>query len=128
MRLFSVRIAIPLIGQVLCAASYFMSPANGEEAAPADTAAFVSYCEAPDHFNACRLTVVVVNNRTLIKLISHQHGCIIPKELGEDTRTRSAVATKSILAHLKTTAASRPPKTDDAILASIKTLWPEKCE
>jgi hypothetical protein len=105
-----------------------MSPARAEETAPADTAAYVSYCEDSDHFNTCRLTVVNVNNRTLIKLINHQHGCIIPNELGENTRARSGVATKAILAHLKTAVASPPPKTDDAILFSIKTLWPEKCE
>ncbi len=128
MRLFPLPIIISLIGQALCVISYFMSPARAEEAAPADTAAFISYCEDASHFNTCRLTVVNLNNRTLIKLINHQHGCIIPNELGENTRARSAVATKAILAHLKIAAASRPPKTDDAILVSIKTLWPGKCE
>ena len=128
MRLSFLPIIILLISQSLCAAPCFISIAKAEETAPADTSAFVSYCEDPDHFGICRLAVVAVNNKTLISLIGHHHGCIIPNELGENTRARSAVATKAILSYLKTNPASRPSRTDDAILAAISALWPEKCE
>ena len=125
----SIRIMILLLAQALCAASCYISPARADETAPADTSGFVSYCEDPGHFDTCRLAVVVVNNRTLIAVtFNHQHGCLIPNELGENTRARSGVATKAILAYLKTAAASRPPNTNDAILAAIKALWPQKCE
>jgi hypothetical protein len=114
------------IGLALCAAFVVLSPAKAEETAPADTAAFISYCE--DHFETCRLTVVTINNKTLVNLlVGNHHGCIFPAKPG-NMRADSAVATKAILAHLKTRTASRAPKTDDAIVAAIKTLWPEKCE
>lgn len=128
MHVSSIRIVILLIAQALCAASSSISPARADETAPADTSAFISYCEDPGHFDTCRLAVVVVNNRTLIAVtLNHQHGCLLPIKPGE-MRTRSADATKAILSYLKNDAASRPPKTSDAILAAIKALWPEKCE
>lgn len=128
MHVSSIRIILLLIAQALCAASSCISPARADETAPADTSAFVAYCQDPDHFNTCRLAVVVVNNGTLINVtLNHRHGCLLPIKSGE-MRTRSADATKEILSYLETNAASRPPKTKDAILAAIKALWPEKCE
>jgi hypothetical protein len=83
-----------------------MSPARAEEAGPADTAAFVSYCEDPDHFNICRLMVVEVNNKTLITLLmNHAHGCIT--QSGSRTRCHSITSSarsKTEIGRLSTSA------------------------
>ncbi len=98
------------------------------ETVPADSSAFVTYCT--DHLEACRSTVVDINNIMMMRQIGGNHACSLPDPKSHNRDEQIAVRraeTKTILVWLKSNSTSRARKTDEAIVQAIKALWPEEC-
>jgi hypothetical protein len=126
-----VRTSALIVGSLflIFQATAQIQPLRPDRVTPPDTAAFVSYCD--NHFEACRIAIVDVNNYIMINiLMGDHHGCGLPRFTSptrdEHTAQRGAEAQK-ILVWLKANSGSRAGKTDDAITQAIKALWPKEC-
>ena len=112
---------------------FAVSLAEGaDQAAPADTASFISSCAT--NFESCRNAVLDVSNYNQLLIMGGNHGCGFPHTQSTPATRRatlhsdSIAATKAIIEWLNGNAALRAPKTDAAIAQAMATLWPNLCE
>jgi hypothetical protein len=100
------------------------SQAKAEDYGPDDTASFIPSCT--DHFEACRNSVLMVNNMNMMQMLGGNHGCSFP-HTGAKTHADSIAATNAILVWLKAHEKLRAHNTDKAIAQATKALWPQEC-
>jgi hypothetical protein len=128
---------LPLLRAILLTGGFFFLTIQAKaEDAPADTAAFVAYCD--NNLEACRQNILMINNmnRTIkMGIVEGKHVCTFPETPAKPgvPRTRadsiadSTAATNAILGWLKANVAKRKSKTEDAVAQAEKTLWPGEC-
>jgi hypothetical protein len=99
------------------------------ETPPAETAAFVSFCNAD--FESCRSWIINIDNMMRLGA-GGNHKCSFPRSASTNGSSTlhddSIAATNAILVWLRANAPSRLPKAEDAIEQAKKALWPALCK